>query len=212
VEQIEKPLTKRQREELKGIIAPSTQILRVALFTACAAAVGSAFRWAQFLVTDSMPIWLIPTGLLLVWIYLKSGEWTGGRELRRKVREDLEIGHLIMTILEPRTVDEVEEHENEGPSYIIDNIDGSVFLLTGQEMERYQSKKFPWAKIGVLETPRSKQFLGLKRLGAPITVAKKRPPFAYQEAKELGCFNSNFIQLDESRMQLLGGTEHASIE
>ena len=206
MERIERSLTKQQREELEGIVALSTQVSRAILFAVFVIVVGAVFRWVQHLVMDSMPLWLIPTAMVAVSIYIWSCRWTGGRDLRRKVREDLEAGHLIMTVIEPRYVEEVEELEDEGASYIIEASDGNAYLLTGQEMGRYKSRKFPWAKIGIMETPRSKRFLGLKRLGDPVSVEKTRPPFTYRQAKELGCFGATFIQLDERKRRLLHET------
>ena len=206
MERIERPFTKRQREELEAIVAPSSQFLRALLFVIFTAAVGLSSRGLQHLLTDSMPYWLIPTALLAIWVYFRAGRWTGGPELRQQIRDDLAAGHVMMTILEPRMVEEVEEQEDEGPGYIITDVDGGMFLLTGQELLRYRLRKFPWSKIGVLETARSKRFLGLKKLGDPTAVSSRRSPFTYQQARDLGCFEKVFVELDESKIRLLAGS------
>ncbi len=200
---IEEPLTKQQREELEGIISLSTQAIRVLLFSISVLLIGIFFHWLQHLVWQGRPLWIFPTVALAIWLYFRSSHWTGGPNLRAKIRRDLADGNVSISILEPESIEEVEELEDEGPSYIIQTKDGSMYLLTGQEMEQYISKHFPWSKIGVIETPYSKQFLGLRKMGDPMPISNKRPPFTYQEAKELGCFNSTFIILDESKRKLL---------
>jgi len=180
METIEQPLSKSQRVELEGIVASSTQIFRAIAFLASIACVGS--------------------------IYICSGKWTGGPRLRKLVREDLAAGCAIISILEPESVQEVEEIEDEGPAYIVRDVGGETFLLSGQEMCRYKSKKFPWSKIGVVETVRSKRFLGLKKMGDSIPVTDTRPPFTYDEAKRLGCFENSFVRLDAEQESLLNET------
>ncbi len=76
-------------------------------------------------------------------------------------------------------------------------------MFSGQEMARYKVKKFPWARFGVIETPYSRRFMGLRRMGEPMTVSKKHPPLTYDQAQQLGCFQSEFIELDKYRINLL---------
>jgi hypothetical protein len=203
---IEEPLTKQQREELEGIVSLSTQVIRAFLFSISVIFIGIFFHWLQHLVWQEWPLWIIPTVALAVWLYFHSSHWTGGPKLRAKIRRDLAVGNVLISILEPESVEEVDELEDEGPSYIIQTKDGSMYLLTGQDMEQYTSKHFPWSKIGVIETPYSKQFLGLRKMGEPIPISGKRPPLSYQVLKNLGCFQSNFIVLDESKRKLLHAT------
>lgn len=206
MESIEEPLSKRQREEMEGIVAISTQVSRAGFFLLFVLAVGALFRWIQHLAWQGFPVWVVLTVAASVWVYVRSVRWTGGPELRRKIREDLAAGTVVVSIVEPESVEEVGELEDEGPSFIVRTLEGNQFLLTGQEMGRYKSKEFPWRKFGVIETPRSRRFLGLRRMGEPMPVSKKHPPFTYQQAKHLGCFQCNFIELDESKRKLLSET------
>lgn len=203
MERIDQPLSKVQRDELEGIGALSTQLLRGLIFVVFIFVLGLLFRSLQHTVLITPPLWLFPTAMAAIWLYFRSGRWTGGREFRRRVREDLEAGVASITIIEPVSILEVEELEDEGPSFLIEASSGDTVLLTGQELERYKRKNFPWSKIGVIEAPRSKRFFGLKRMGDPIRVDGTMPPLCYDKAKELGCFEQNVIILDERKRRIL---------
>ena len=168
MEIIEEPLTKQQRDELEGIVAISTQVFRAITFIIFVIVIGAFFRWLQDLIWTGFPIWIAPTVAISIWVYLKSNRWTGGKKLRSKIRDDLADGKVVISVLEPKSIEEVEELEDEGPSYIIQTDDDGLYLLTGQEMAIYKSRNFPWARFGVVETPHAKRFLGLRQLGNPL--------------------------------------------
>ncbi len=39
---------------------------------------------------------------------------------------------------------EVDEQEDEGPSFFIKTVDGQVILFTGQYLNRLKARGFPW--------------------------------------------------------------------
>lgn len=209
---IEEPLNKEQREELEGIVSTSSLAVRVVIFFLFVIIIGAFFRWLQGLFWTGIPVWAILTLAISTWCYYKSSLWAGGDKLRAKVREDLSLSKVVISILEPNSVEEIEELEDEGPTYIIKANNGAIYLLSGQELGNYKLKGFPWARIGVIETPHSKIFLGLRQMGNPIPVNAKHKPLTYKHQKELGCFEAHFITLNETKKQLLSEATQESGE
>lgn len=203
MEIIEKPLSKQQREELEQFVSISTTILRASIFAIFIGLLGAILRGIQIKTFDAPPIWLAATAIIGVAIYVRSKKWTGGSELRRKIRQDLEAGVSRVTVIEPAFVTEIEELEDEGPSYIIVTRAGESVLLTGQWLVWIKKRKFPWSKFEITEAPASGHFFGVQNRGDPIPVSQKRDPLAYEQAKALGCFHSNYILLDDGAKKLL---------
>jgi hypothetical protein len=116
------------------------------------------------------------------------------------------VGKARVLILEPVTVVEIEEVEDEGPSYIIENKNGETVLLTGQHLDEAKHKHFPWSRIEIVEAPHSSMFLSLKKAGSPIPITSKRAALPYETAKQLGCLDHSYIILDETGKSLLTET------
>ena len=203
MEIIEKPLSKKQRKELEPLVSISTTILRAATFAIFIGLLGAVLRGIQIKTFDAPPIWLIVTAAIGVALYMKSKRWTGGPELRRKICQDLEAGVSRVTVIEPAFVTEIEELEDEGPSYIIVTKAGESVLLTGQWLVWIKKRKFPWSKFEITEAPLSGHFFGVQNRGEPIPVSQKRNALSYEQAKALGCFHRNYILLDHDSKQLL---------
>lgn len=206
MERVEQPLTKKQRKELQEIVAWTTQLLRAALFVGLFVFLGLLLRSLQNAAFIGPPLWLVVVAILAVWLYVRSGRWTGGRKWRRLVHQDLEAGVALATIVEPVSVVEVEDIEDVGVSFIIETSTGEVTLFAGQEMDRYKLKGFPWSKIKVIEAPRSKKLFGLERMGESIPVDRTTLPFSYDQAKRLGCFDQTFTILDAQKRRILTDT------
>jgi hypothetical protein len=81
---------------------------------------------------------------------------------------------------------EVEEKEDEGPSYFLNTADGEVILFTGQYLDDYKQRKFPWRSFEIIEAPNSRVFFGLKQLGNPFEPSAHRLPFNFAEFKKFG--------------------------
>jgi hypothetical protein len=63
--------------------------------------------------------------------------------------------------------------------------DGTTMLFAGQYLDAYKRKGFPWKTFEILEAPESKIFLGLVPVGEKLTPSATRPPFSWQEYKEI---------------------------
>ena len=205
MEIIEKPLSKKQRKELEPFVSTSTTILRVSVYVVFIGVLGGMLRGCQIKTVDAPPIWLAVTAIIAVVIFVKSKKRTGGPELRTKIRQDLEAGVSRTTIIEPAFVTEIEEQEDEGPSFIIVTKEGELVLLTGQWLVSIKKRKFPWSKFEISEAPLSGHFFGVHNRGEPFPVSQTREPLGYEDAKALGCFHSNYIVLDDDAKKLLLG-------
>ncbi len=198
----DRPLTKEHQIELEGYVAHHVQLLRLLLFLVAIAAVGAIFRFVQALLFEGLPLWLLPTLLVGVLLYSRSGRWTGGPALREKIRQDLAGGQVRVLRVELVDVIEVEEQEDEGPSFIVETRSGETILLTGQYLAAAKARKFPWTCFELIEAPKSKLFLGLEKVGEPAAVNSRRPPFSYEVAQRLGCFERDYVILNEAQKAL----------
>ena len=196
-------LTKRERDELQGVVAWSTQIGRAFLFLLVLFFVGAIFRSLFALVAIDTPIWFVPTAILAYFLYRRAGRWTGGQAFRRLVRQDIENGEACVTVIRPVDVTEIEELEDEGPSYIVKTDENDWVVLSGQEMVAHKLRGFPWAQFSVDEAPHSSMFFGLTRMGDPVPLNRTLPPLRYELARDLGAASGTFTVLDESRVALL---------
>jgi len=203
----EKPLTRRQRKELHHFVATSTSVLRVTLFVLSVGMFGAILRGIQIKIFGGPPLWALVTVAVGMWFYIKSKKWTGGPEFRKQTRRDLEAGVAKVTVIEPAHVTEIDEVEDEGPSYIIESKKGESILLTGQWLVRTKKRQFPWSKFEIAEAPHSGHFFGIRKQGEPIPISAKRDAPSYEQAKKLGCFDRNYILLDETAKKLLRGLD-----
>ena len=140
--------------------------------------------------------WAIPTVLVMVFIYFRSRRWTGGRDLRLKIKADLEQGTLAVHRIHVADVIEVQEREDEGPSYFVKTADGQVFVFSGQYLDGYRTKGFPWKAFEIAEAPASRIFFGLTRLDASVAPSFTREPFDSDEARQFRCRNYGCIDID----------------
>jgi hypothetical protein len=183
-----RPISKRRLAELRGYVAWGITLFRGAVFIA----VVGAFAWFLRSVharlghplTESELVWILPTLALAAALYAISGRWTGGRAFRAAVRNDLAGGVAAVHSIVALDAVEVEEGEDEGPSYFILTEDGSTLLFTGQYLGPYKRKGFPWRSFEILEAPHSKRFFGLIARGEKLSPSAQRPPFTWEEFKE----------------------------
>ncbi len=204
-------LSKSERDQLAGIVAWSTQIFRAVLFLLAVAIVGAAFRALFDLVNIEAPIWIVPTLILAYFLFRRGARWTGGSALRRLVRRDLEQNEAKVTEIRPVEVIEIEELEDEGPSYIIKADDGEWMLLSGQEVLPYKRRGFPWSRFSANEAPNSGVFFGLTKTGESIPTNKTIPPLSYELARDLGSFDRTLVVLDENRRKLIADAVGISV-
>lgn len=203
MQQKTRKLSKRELGELKGIVAWSTQFGRAFLFVLAISFAGVLFRSLFALTTIDMPIWLLPTAALAYILYRRAGRWTGGPAFRQLVRQDIDQGEARLTVIRPVDVTEVEELEDEGPTFIVRTDEDDWVLLAGQELVRHKSRGFPWSQFSVNEAPHSGTFFGLARMGDPVPVERTIPPLPYELARELGAADRTFTVLDDAGVALL---------
>lgn len=191
-------MTAKHKAELRGYVTWSTSLARVVLFAIAVFCLASLLR---YLVEHTKPgahwlWWLIPSLLVMALLYYRSGRWTGGPEFRRRVKADLEQGSVAAHHIDVIDAIEVEEREDEGPSYFVKTADGQVMLFTGQYLDAYKRHKFPWKSFELVEAPTAKVFFGLKRLGEPVTPSFLRQPFDGDEVKRYGCEKHQVVEVD----------------
>ena len=196
-------LTKKQREELKGYVSFFAYLGRAILFLSAVFIIEAVFQTLQKLIYDPYPFWVGPTILAALFIFSYSKKWTGGAKLRRNIRRDLYEGKVQGLIINPSYITEVEEGEDEGPSYIIETTCGQHILFTGQYLDRLKAKGFPWTKFEITEAPYSKLFFNLKKLGKSMKANSTRVPFSYKLARKLGCFDNDYIVLTQDKTELI---------
>ena len=198
-------LKSRERRELLGYVSPWVAAFRAALFLLAGGIAGAVlYRLEVALLPASWPrlVWLLPTALLLGWLYARSGRWTGGAQFRRNVRRDLDEGMARRLHVTVASATEFEEVGDTGPTFVITTPSGEAMLFCGQDFLRRRAKGFPWREFEVLDAPHSNVFFALNRLGEPFQQVSRRAPLTYEQAKALGCFKKSyaFLPADWERM------------
>lgn len=198
-------MTAREREELEGLISASAHLARAALFLGALLAVGWFLRVIQLGVTElALPIWVVPTVLLGVLLYVRSGRWTGGRDFRERVRQDLERGEMVVRRVRVAESIAAPEVEDEGPVIFVREENGAVLFFAGQEFARKRQRGFPWEEFDVSQAPNSGHLLNVRSAGAPFEPVGTREPLSLDEAKHLGVLDAEYGVLDEDWPTLKG--------
>ncbi len=197
-------MTAEQKAELRGNVALGTAVGRVVMFVILAICVTGSLR---YLVEHTKPgahylWWVVPSFLVMGFLLVRSKRWTGGREFRQQVRADLAQGTVAAHRIDVVDVIEVEEREDEGPSYFVKTADGKIILLTGQYLERFKSRGFPWRSFEIIEAPLSKVFFGLKKLAAPLAPSFIRQPFTQDERKQFKCRKYRVVETDFESLKI----------
>ena len=181
----ERPLTKRERNELAGYVASSAVIGRAVMFVL---AVGIVGLLAERMLGSWLPtpVWAAVPLAFGAFLFVRAGRWTGGADLRRQVRLDLKENAAL--VRQVRVADAIvfEEAEDEGPIVFIRTDDGATLVFTGQELARHVGRGFPWREFSIGETRHSRRFLGFERKGDPQKPSESRPPLSRQAYKQLG--------------------------
>lgn len=134
------PLTKRERAELGGYVARSAVASRAILFAlALGATAGMAFKVQRWLSIDQ-PLWLVPTAVVGLALYWRSRRWTGGRDLRARIRRDLKSNTAAVRVLSVVDAIKVEEAEDEGPTFFLKLETGETVVMAGQFLDRFVSR------------------------------------------------------------------------
>jgi hypothetical protein len=179
------PLTKRERAELQGYVSRGTTIGRAVLFLVAVAAVGGVSWRVQQGLSITQPFWLLPPILFGIFLYRRADRWTGGPELRERITQDLAANIAQVHRVRVRDAVVFEEQEDEGPVVFVLTEEGDTVVFLGQEFARKLSRGFPWRQFEIRETPHSRRFLGLTRIGDAFP-AEKKPLLSRERYKEFG--------------------------
>ena len=182
----EEPLTRRERQELEGYVSWGPVVGRALIFLVALAIVGVASRRIQQWLHLPEPLWLLPTGLAGLLLYVRSRRWTGGRELRERIRRDLAANAALVHHIRTREAILFEENEDEGPIVFVLTDTGETLVFLGQDLSRDVARGFPWREFAVRESAGSGRFFGLRRLGEPFPLSAKRPPLSRDTYRQLG--------------------------
>jgi hypothetical protein len=152
---------------------------------ALAAVAGMAFKLQRSLSIDQ-PYWVvlpIAIGLALWW---RARRWTGGRDLRARIRRDLKSNTAAVHVLSVVDAIRVEEAEDEGPTFFLKLETGETVAIGGQFLDRFVNRGFPWKQFEIREAAESGLFLGLKGRGDPVVPSLVKPPLTMATVRELG--------------------------
>jgi hypothetical protein len=182
----EEALTRRERAELQGYVSWTAVAGRAVLFALAVGAVGALSwrlqRWLPF----SAPLWLLPTLAVAVFLYVRSRHWTGGRDLRNRIRQDLQTNTALVHHIQVREAIVFEEREDEGPIVFVLTDADETLVFTGQDLSRHVARGFPWREFEIREAAASRRLLRLERLGEPLRPSASKPPLSPEQFKQLG--------------------------
>ena len=192
-----RPMTARERRELGALVSPVTSAARAVLFLVVLGAVGWVLRSVQIAATEvGFPVWAVVTAALGSALYRRAGRWTGGRELRGRIRDDLSGGEMSVHVIRVAEAVVAPEIEDEGPVVFIRDEDGTVLFFAGQEVGRRRGRGFPWSAFEVSHAPKSQQLIGTRSLGGRFEPVRERAPLGWAEAKELGVVEAEYGVLE----------------
>ena len=181
----QEPLTRREREELQGYVSWGPVTGRAVLFLVALAIVGAATRGVQQWLRLPDPLWLLPTGIVGLLLYVRSRRWTGGRELRERIRQDLAVNAALVHRIQTREAIVFDEREDEAPIVFLLTDTGETLVFLGQGLARDVSRGFPWREFEVRESSSSARFFRLKRLAEPFPPSAKKPPLSPDQFRRL---------------------------
>jgi hypothetical protein len=164
---------------------------------------GLVLKLFHFLVTklaQSHPFftpfwwWFLPWLVLMITLVVRIEK---GRKGRGQTKADLLAGNAFCHLVQTEEAIEIKQQEDEGPGYFIKTKEGEVLFIRGQFLERYVSRmRFPWMSFEMVETPNSRFFLGLRKLGETLKPSFVREPLSYDEARSFGFKNFSVLPLN----------------
>ncbi|MDH3208272.1 MAG: hypothetical protein OEO79_16850 [Gemmatimonadota bacterium] len=200
-----RPMTARERAELEGLVSHWTYGARATLYVGVLVTLGWFLRTIQMgLIQSAFPLWLLATGGVGLGLYLRAGRWTGGRDLRGRIRADLDGGTMLVRRIRVAEAIEAPEIEDEGPVFFILGEDGSQLFFGGQDFARHRVRGFPWVEFEVSHAPQSEQLLRVRSSGSKFDSVQRRAPLTMTEARELGLLESDFGVLSVDWAELKG--------
>jgi hypothetical protein len=180
------PLTKRERAELVGYLSRSAVASRAILFAVSLAAVAGITVKVQRWFSIDQPFWVVSTAVVGLALYWRSRRWTGGVDLRARIRGDLKSNTAAVHVLSVVDAIKVEEGEDEGPTFFLKLETGETVAIGGQFLDRFVRRGFPWRQFEIREAAESGLFLGLKSRGERVVPSLVKPPLSMTTVREQG--------------------------
>ena len=135
---------------------------------------GESFRPLTRREADELRGYAYP-GAVVRAISLLIGHWTGADAYRRNARADLARGQARVRRIEVVEAVLFEEREDEGPTIFVLTADGRTIVFSGQWLDRYARKKFPWRRVSIVEAPETGLLFALERDGEPVPPSRVHP-------------------------------------
>jgi hypothetical protein len=142
-------------------------------------------------------IFLIGIVVFIYQVYYES-------DFYMRVKRDLRSAVVKVITIIPKYVIKIEESEDEGVSFIIEDIDGDIILFSGQEMRWYEYMEFPWVEIKIVRSLESDIDLGVVD-DEPREIDKTLPPYSisHKVLKELGAFKKDILFLSDEQKEIV---------
>ena len=80
----------------------------------------------------------------------------------------------------------MEEAEDEGPTFFLELETGETVAMSGQFLDRFVRRGFPWRQFEIREGAESRLFLGLEGHGERVVPSLVKPPLSMATVRELG--------------------------
>lgn len=194
------PLRKKERQELEGYVGWAPVAGRAGLFVIAVGAVALVSRALLGAASASNPAlasptwWIVPTAAVGAFLFWRARRWTGGRELRERIRQDLEAGNAAVHTLHVVEGILIEELEDEGPLVYVQTELSGVVRFAGQYLDREVRRGFPWPQITIREAPSSRVFFGVWGTEGEVPLIR-RGPLTRMEAATLGPFDEEYMRI-----------------
>jgi hypothetical protein len=194
-------LRKKERAQLQAIAGPAPVITRAVLFAVAVGGLALFLRYVFGTAATANPgmgnplWWILPSALLAGFLIVRARRWTGGPDLREKVRQDLERGEAAVHTIQVLEAIVVEQQEDEGPIVFVQTELSGVIRFAGQYLDREVRRGFPWQEITIREAPLSRVFFGLRGKDEGEVPVHRRGPLTRMEASSLGPFDEEYVRL-----------------
>ncbi len=160
------------------------------IFAAAFAILGILVRFLFSFLAELAPVFqeqpvkviAVASFMALFYAWLRRRLWAS--PLSREMKADLAGGIAKVHTVDVADSILVQEHEDEGPTVFVKTEDSETLVFAGQELDIYTKRGFPWSRFEIVEGPASGFFLGLGRLGPPLTPLVVSGPVPWSEVKE----------------------------
>ncbi|MDH3733023.1 MAG: hypothetical protein OEU54_05790 [Gemmatimonadota bacterium] len=194
------PLRKKEKQELEGYVGWVPVAGRAALFVLAVGGVALFLRFAFGAASAANPAlanpawWIVPSVAVGAFLFKRARDWTGGKDLREKISQDLERGEAAVHTLHVLEGILIEEQEDEGPLVFVQTELSGVIRFAGQYLDREVRRGFPWPQITIREAPASRIFFGVRGTEGEVPLIE-RGPLTRMEAATLGPFDEEYLRL-----------------